>query len=171
MARQRVIVKRLDAIEDFGAMSILCTDKTGTMTAGSVVLDGALGLHGQPSERVHRLAYLNASFQAGFSNPIDAAIMTAGGVRVADARRLDELAYDFTRKRLSVPGEDGTARIVTNGALDNVLAVVCTHAELPTGEVVALAQVGPEIRSRYESLSGQGYRVPRRRAAARSPTR
>ncbi|MGZ6314492.1 MAG: HAD-IC family P-type ATPase, partial [Candidatus Limnocylindrales bacterium] len=91
MARERVIVKRLDSIEDFGAMSILCTDKTGTMTAGSVVLDGAFGLDGKASDRVRRLAYLNASFQSGFSNPIDAAIVAAGGLDVAGARRLDEL--------------------------------------------------------------------------------
>jgi P-type Mg2+ transporter len=159
MARERVIVKRLDSIEDFGAMSILCTDKTGTMTAGSVVLDGAYGLDGRPSDRVRRLAYLNASFQSGFSNPIDAAIVAAGDLDVADSRRLDELPYDFTRKRLSVLVEEsGTARIVTKGALDNVLAV-STRAEIPSGEVVALEKVEPEIRSRYLSLSSQGYRV------------
>jgi Mg2+-importing ATPase len=159
MARERVIVKRLDSIEDFGAMSILCTDKTGTMTAGSVVLAGAFGLDGQPSERVLRLAHLNASFQSGFSNPIDAAIMSAADVDVANARRLDELPYDFSRKRLSVLfDEDGASRIVTKGALDNVLAV-CTQVELPTTKVAALATMAPGIRSRYESLSSQGYRV------------
>ena len=159
MARERVIVKRLDSIEDFGAMSILCTDKTGTMTAGTVVLDGAFGLDGRPSERVRRLAYLNASFQSGFSNPIDAAIVAADDLDVAGARRLDELPYDFMRKRLSVLFEEGgAARIVTKGALDNVLAV-CTHAELPSGESVALAETAPTIRNRYEALSGQGYRV------------
>lgn len=159
MARERVIVKRLDSIEDFGAMSILCTDKTGTMTAGTIVLAGAFGVDGQPSERVKRLARLNARLQSGFSNPIDAAIMSAGDFDLADARRLDELPYDFSRKRLSVLVEEaGTAQIVTKGALDNVLAV-CSRAELPTAEVVALEAVGPEIRSRYESLSSQGYRV------------
>jgi Mg2+-importing ATPase len=159
MARERVIVKRLDSIEDFGAMSILCTDKTGTMTDGSVVLDAALGLDGQPSDRVRRLAYLNASFQSGFSNPIDAAIMSAGDVDLGDAHRLDELPYDFARRRMSVLVEDaGTVRIVTKGALDNILAV-CALAELASGEVVALAQVGPEVSRRYESLSAQGYRV------------
>jgi Mg2+-importing ATPase len=159
MARERVIVKRLDSIEDFGAMSILCTDKTGTMTAGSVVLAGAFGLDGQPSERVLRLAHLNACFQAGFSNPIDAAIMSAADVDVTDARRLDELPYDFSRKRLSVlVEENGVAHVVTKGALDNVLAV-CAQAELPTAEVVTLATMAPEIRGRYESLSSPGYRV------------
>jgi Mg2+-importing ATPase len=159
MARERVVVKRLDSIEDFGAMSILCTDKTGTMTAGLVVLAGAFGLDGQPSERVLRLAHINACFQSGFSNPIDAAIMSAADVDVTDARRLDELPYDFSRKRLSVlVEENGSAHVVTKGALDNVLAV-CAQAELPTAEVVTLATIAPEIRRRYELLSSQGYRV------------
>jgi Mg2+-importing ATPase len=159
MARERVIVKRLDSIEDFGAMSILCTDKTGTMTAGSVVLVGAFGLDGRPSERVLRLAQLNASLQSGFSNPIDAAIVGAGDVDLADVRRLDELPYDFSRKRLSVlVEEDGAAQVITKGALDNVVDV-CAQVELPTAQIVALATMAPEIKSRYELLSSQGYRV------------
>jgi P-type Mg2+ transporter len=159
MARERVIVKRLDSIEDFGAMSILCTDKTGTMTAGSIILAGAYGVDGQPSERVLRLAHINACFQSGFSNPIDAAIMAAANVNVADVHRLDELPYDFSRKRLSVlVEEDGVPHVVTKGALDNILAV-CTQAELPTAEVVALGTMAPGIKSRYESLSSQGFRV------------
>jgi Mg2+-importing ATPase len=159
MAGQRVIVKRLDAIEDFGAMSILCTDKTGTMTDGAVVLEGALSVDGQPSERVHRLAYLNAIFQTGFSNPIDEAIRKGVARDVTGALRLDELPYDFTRKRISVLiKEDGAIRIVTKGALDNVLAV-CSHAELPTHEVVDLGSADSSIKRRYESLSSQGLRV------------
>jgi Mg2+-importing ATPase len=172
MARDRVIVKRLDAIEDFGAMSILCTDKTGTMTVGAVAVAGAFGLNGKPSARVARLAYLNARFQTGFGNPIDAAIMAAGKIEVGDARRLDELPYDFTRKRLSVLiVADGTTDIVTKGALDDVLAV-CTRGERPSGEVVDIAAVAPEVRNQYESLSAQGYRVlgvaARRAAGAHS---
>jgi Mg2+-importing ATPase len=159
MATQRVIVKRLDAIEDFGAMSILATDKTGTMTSGVVVLQGALGIDGQPSQRVARLAFLNAHFQAGFSNPIDQAIVSAGPQDVAKAACLDELPYDFTRRRLSVLiGEDGARQIITKGALDSVLAV-CSHAELSSGAVVDLASVKASVSRRYELLSGQGFRV------------
>jgi Mg2+-importing ATPase len=159
MAREKVIVKRLDSIEDFGAMSVLCTDKTGTMTAGAVVLEGALGLDGQPSDIVHRLAYLNAHFQTGFNSPIDDAILTARDIKIAGARCLDELPYDFQRKRLSVLIVDGAmTQIVTKGALDNVLEA-CTLAEVSTGKVVDVATVKPQIKSRYEALSGEGYRV------------
>jgi Mg2+-importing ATPase len=129
------------------------------MTAGSVVLAGALGLDGQPSDRVLRLAHLNAHFQSGFSNPIDAAILSARDVDVANVRRLDEIPYDFSRKRLSVLVEEGGATLLlTKGALDNVIAV-CTQAELPSAGIVALESLRSEIRSQYESLSGQGYRV------------
>ena len=119
MARERVIVKRLDAIEDFGAMSILCTDKTGTMTVGSVELQGALGIDGKPNSDVRRLALLNAKLQTGFANPIDQAIVDGvKDVDVSTARRLDELPYDFTRKRLSVLVQDGgSAVMITKGAL------------------------------------------------------
>ncbi len=159
MARERVIVKRLDAIEDFGAMSILCTDKTGTMTTGSVVLAGALDLDGQSSELVEHLAWLNARFQTGFANPVDQAILTAARKVPSDAYRLDELPYDFSRRRLSVLVEEGgLVRIVTKGALEAVLAI-CSRAELPSGAVVSIADVRPKIRRQFEVLSAQGYRV------------
>ena len=159
MARQRVIVKRLDAIEDFGAMSILATDKTGTMTDGVVVLQEALDNDGRSSERVRRLAYLNASFQTGFTNPIDQAIVAAAEQDVAGAKRLDELPYDFTRKRLSVlVSEGGVTSIVTKGALESILAV-CSQAEMATGATVGLKSVEASIKGRYESLSSQGFRV------------
>ena len=142
---------------------MLCTDKTGTMTAGTVVLDGALDLDGEPSPSVLRLAYLNAHFQAGFANPIDDAIVAGAGalapaVAADGATRLDELPYDFTRKRLSVLVEEaGTTQIVTKGALQDVLAV-CTHAQ-SGAELVDLATVRPRIEARYEALSGEGQRV------------
>jgi P-type Mg2+ transporter len=159
MARERVIVKRLDAIEDFGAMSILCTDKTGTMTIGSVTLEAVLGLDGQPSEHARRLAYLNAHYQTGFANPIDDAILAAGSIDATGTARLDELPYDFTRRRLSVLVQDrGSLEVITKGAFESVLAV-CTRAEQPSGETVELDGALADVRARYEALSGEGYRV------------
>jgi P-type Mg2+ transporter len=159
MARERVIVKRLDSVEDFGAMTVLCTDKTGTMTAGSVELQAAIGLDGRPSHDVRRAAYLNAALQAGFSNPIDAAIVAAGGVDAHGAERLDELPYDFRRRRLTVlVRQGGRIALETKGALDDVLAV-CTRARLTDGRVVDLAQVIVDVRARFAALSEEGYRV------------
>jgi P-type Mg2+ transporter len=160
MARERVIVKRLEAIEDFGAMSVLCTDKTGTMTMGSVELESCLGLDGKPSDRVRRLALLNARFQTGFANPIDEAIVSAGkDDDLGDAKRLDELPYDFSRKRLSILVDDaGTNEMITKGALDPVLAV-CTQAELANGEIAPLDSQKQQIQAAFEKLSANGYRV------------
>ena len=160
MARERVIVKRLEAIEDFGAMSILCTDKTGTMTVGSVELEGALGIDGKPSPAVRRLALLNAKFQTGFANPIDQAIVD--GVTDEDlshARSLDELSYDFTRKRLSILVDDGgKTQIVTKGALAPVLDV-CSQAQGSDGQIVSIDALRQQINAQFESLSAGGYRV------------
>jgi len=160
MARERVIVKRLEAIEDFGAMSVLCTDKTGTMTVGTVELQAATGVDGAPSDSVKRLAVLNAKFQTGFANPIDDAIVhAAANTDLAQAKRVDELPYDFTRKRLSVLVEDGaTTEMITKGALDPVLAI-CTQVSLPSGQSVPLENESAAIQKSFEDLSGQGFRV------------
>lgn len=113
MAAEKVIVKRLDAIEDFGAMTVLCTDKTGTITAGAVHLDRAVDPSGRASEEVLRLARLNAGLQRSFPNPLDHAILAVAAPVEAGAR-LDELPYDFQRKRLSVLVDDhGSPLLVT----------------------------------------------------------
>jgi Mg2+-importing ATPase len=159
MARKKVIVKRLDAIEDFGSMSILCTDKTGTMTMGKVKLDGALGLDGEVSDRVRRAAYLNAKLQTGLANPIDAALVAAGKVDAKGTKRLAELPYDFQRRRLSVLVDDGGKHVlVTKGALDSVTAV-CAKAETPDGKTVPFSGQRAKIAKQYEALSAAGFRV------------
>jgi Mg2+-importing ATPase len=170
MAARRVIVKRLEAIEDFGAMTILCTDKTGTMTAGTVAVQSTVDLDGQPSAQTGRLAYLNARFQHGFANPIDSAIVAAGGTDATGTSRLDELPYDFQRRCLSVLVDDhGRRTIITKGAVDDVLKA-CSTAAIGD-ETRPLAEVRDRIDGRYHELSAQGYRllaVARRDAAGQS---
>ncbi len=159
MARQHVIVKQLTAIENFGSMDVLCVDKTGTLTEGLVRLDSAQGIDGQPSDRAFLLASLNASYETGFTNPIDAAILAAGPCDLGDYRRLDEVSYDFIRKRLSVlVGHAGTAFIATKGALAQILAA-CSTAELADGTIVALEGVRRQIDDRFVALSADGFRV------------
>jgi P-type Mg2+ transporter len=156
MAARQVLVKRLDAIEDFGAMNVLCTDKTGTITAGVVSLDGALGLDWKPSEKVLRLALLNASLQQGFKNPLDEAIVAAASASetgvIASASKAvakGELAYDFERKRLSVLVEsDGITQLITKGAFSSVLAL----CEMTEAERAA-------AQAEFERLSADGNRV------------
>jgi Mg2+-importing ATPase len=158
MAAEQVIVKRLDAIEDIGGMTVLCTDKTGTVTAGAVALDRALDLDGNTSDAVLRLARLNAALQRGFSNPLDAAILR-GAPSMEATGRLDEVPYDFQRKRLSVllRDGDGVPTLVTKGAFDNVLQA-CTEAEVG-GALVSLESVRTSLDHQFADLSASGYRV------------
>ncbi|MFN2168902.1 MAG: magnesium-translocating P-type ATPase, partial [Anaerolineae bacterium] len=164
MARAGVIVRRLASIENFGSMDVLCTDKTGTLTEGVVQLDGALDANGQPSDEVFRLAYLNAHFQTGLSNPLDEAILAHGQTDISLVEKVDEVPYDFVRKRLSVVvhqagrGEVASPLLITKGALDNVLAV-CSRVQ--QGEVLVPLDDAhlAEIQQRFAAWSEQGYRV------------
>ncbi|WP_233513718.1 magnesium-translocating P-type ATPase, partial [Micromonospora craterilacus] len=157
MAAHRVIVKRLEAIEDFGAMTVLLTDKTGTLTAGCVTLTASLSVDGEHDDEAARLARLNAGLQRGFTNPMDTAIM-AGQPPADPALRLAEVPYDFSRQRLSLLVDDGgTATLITKGSLAAVLGV-CTTAR-SAGGVVPLDEVRDRVQRRFTELSDRGNRV------------
>ncbi|GAP08619.1 MAG TPA: magnesium-translocating P-type ATPase [Anaerolinea thermolimosa] len=159
MAVHGVIVRRLSSIENFGSMDILCTDKTGTLTEGVVRLDHACDFHGQDSEEVKRQAWLNAYFQTGISNPLDEAILASVQSTVQGAEKVDEIPYDFVRKRLSVVvQEQGTRTLICKGALENVLSI-CTHALIDDAVQGLTSDHLAEIQSRYTQWSAQGYRV------------
>jgi P-type Mg2+ transporter len=158
MARQKVIVRRLASVENFGSMTVLCSDKTGTLTSGIVQVREALDEAGNPSEQVLRYAFVNAVFQSGFTNPIDAAIKAQHPFDLAGWTKLDEVPYDFVRKRLSVLAENkGRCLLITKGALPNVLEV-CTYSE-QAGNPVDIAGLREEIEGRYQWLSTKGLRV------------
>jgi Mg2+-importing ATPase len=159
MAEAKVIVRRLASIENFGSMNVLCSDKTGTLTEGIVRLHSTPNVEGSDSERVLLYAYLNATHQTGFANPIDEAIRTHWQFDLSGYDKLDEIPYDFVRKRLSIlvaHGEDHL--MITKGALANVLEV-CASAEMPDGRLVELETVQDQIQQRFEFLSSQGLRT------------
>jgi Mg2+-importing ATPase len=159
MAVGGVIVRRLASIENFGSMDVLCTDKTGTLTQGIVGLDGAVDVEGAASDAVFRLAYLNARFQSGLVNPLDEAILAQGRPDIGAAQKVDEIPYDFVRKRLSVvihEGEQDT--LITKGALDGVLDAA-TNAQAGPAVVALDDPLRTHIQEQYESWSAQGYRV------------
>jgi Mg2+-importing ATPase len=159
MAAHGVIVRRIESIENFGSMDVLCTDKTGTLTEGVVQLDGALDVAGQPSDEVFRYAYVNARFQTGLSNPLDEAILARAQPDVAGVTKVDEVPYDFVRKRLSVVVQEGERRLlVTKGALDNVLAA-CTQVQQGEAIIPLDDDHRTRIRQRFEEWSGRGFRV------------
>lgn len=158
MASHKVIVKRLASIENFGSMNVLCTDKTGTLTEGTVRMHSAQDIEGQESEEVFHLAYINSFFETGFSNPIDRAILDYRKPDLSGIKKLDEVPYDFNRKRLSILISTHSENfILTKGALANVLEV-CSSAMLAQ-EVVDISLVEDRVRARFQDLSGQGYRV------------
>jgi Mg2+-importing ATPase len=159
MARQKVIVKRLAAIENFGSMNVLCCDKTGTLTEGVVRLHSAIDADGKENERVLLHAYLNAVFESGFLNPIDEAIRRHRVFDVSGYRKLDEEPYDFVRKRLSIFVAHGDRRIViTKGALPSVLSI-CSSVELADGSPVGMDKMRADLLQRFADLSGSGFRV------------
>lgn len=163
MAKRGVIVRRLNAIENFGSMDILCTDKTGTLTEGLVHLDGAFDTQGQPSKTILKFAFLNAHFQNGLNNPLDEAIQTAAEkekLTIGDEEKVGEIPYDFVRKRLSIVVADakGEHMLITKGALDNILNI-CT--DFQTGDDLHPLDTvkRTEIEKLYSEWSGKGFRV------------
>ena len=159
MAEQKVIVKRLTSIENFGSMNVLCSDKTGTLTQGKVQIKSAINIDGQRNEHVSLLAFLNASFESGFVNPIDEAIRQSYTFDLKVYQKLDEIPYDFIRKRLSIlVRNENSVMMITKGALQHVLSI-CSKAETGDGSVVDIKNVQGKITQQYETLSASGFRT------------
>ena len=128
MARRKVIVKHLAAIEDFGSMDVLCSDKTGTLTSGEMTLETGVDALGAPSAQPLSLAWLNSAHETGIASPLDAAILRQGRPDDTAWRKLDEIPFDFERRRLSVVVDDGTVpRLITKGAPESVLACCASY--------------------------------------------
>ncbi|MEP6610566.1 MAG: magnesium-translocating P-type ATPase [Mucilaginibacter sp.] len=159
MAKQQVIVKKLSSIENFGSMNILCSDKTGTITDGKVNLKDTLDIDGGHSEKVLQYAWLNASIQQGFHNPIDDAICLGYKGATGDFKVQAEVPYDFIRKRLTIQVKNKSQNIaITKGAL-NVILSICTHAEDAHGNLIDIAACHKKIDEQYIQFSNAGYRT------------
>ena len=131
MSRRGVLVRHLNAIENLGSMDVLCTDKTGTLTRGVVEVGGAFDANGKTSEEVLELAAINAALETGLANPLDDAILASHKPALANIEKLDEIPFDFARKRLSIVVRDGDRiRLITKGAVAHVLEVCVDHADV-----------------------------------------
>lgn len=159
MARRKVIVKHLAAIEDFGSMDILCSDKTGTLTTGEMVLEQCLNPLGQSDGRTFLLAYLNSAHETGIRSPLDAAILHHGQPDVEGYHKLDEIPFDFERRRVSVVLEtpDGPL-LITKGAPEGLLQRATVY-EVDGRRVSLDTAAEARCRATYEALSARGYRV------------
>ncbi len=159
MAQQKVIVKRLASIENFGSMNVLCSDKTGTLTEGVVRVNSTLDFEGKENEKVLFYAYINAFFETGFMNPIDSAIRNYRQFDMSGYQKLDEVPYDFIRKRLSILVlKDDKHLMVTKGALTNVLSV-CSSAQTSDEKIVDIETVKEQIQQAFEKQSSMGLRI------------
>ena len=164
LSKQQVIVKHLQAIQNFGAMDVLCTDKTGTLTQDRVILQRHINLQGQASDEVLTLAYLNSVHQSGLKNLLDVAVVHAYGQRPHVAwHKLDELPFDFTRKRMSVVLRGGhvaadQALLICKGAVDSVLAV-CTHGRQGDHTFALDANHRADLLAKTETLNAEGLRL------------
>jgi Mg2+-importing ATPase len=159
MAEEGVIVRRLTAIENFGSMDILCTDKTGTLTEGVIRLEGAFDAAGQASETVFRLAYLNASLQTGMANTLDEAIVAARNIDISTVKKQGEIPFDFSRGRLSViVQENDQTTIIVKGALNSILTI-CSHIQAENAVKEIDDTILDGIHQLYAAWSSQGVRV------------
>ncbi len=158
MARNKVIVKHLPSIENFGSMNVLCCDKTGTLTEGVVELSSFLNVDGQQDQKVLLYAYLNSSFERGFVNPIDEAIRKRGPFAIEGYRKLDEVPYDFLRKRLSVlVASDQETLMITKGAVSSILEI-CSRTERSESPPIDMGSVSQQVLRRSNELGADGFR-------------
>jgi P-type Mg2+ transporter len=160
MARKHVIVKHLDAIENFGSIDVLCSDKTGTLTAGQMRLDRSLDPFGALSDRAGALAYLNSLFETGIKSPLDTALLASSKPADADDyRKLDEIPFDFERRRLSIVVESKQGRVmITKGAPETVLPV-CASYELDRSRRPFDDAARARCLDTFRALSAEGFRM------------
>jgi Mg2+-importing ATPase len=159
MARQKVVVKHLAAMQNLGSMDVLCSDKTGTLTRGEMELVKVTDPLGADAERPLTLACLNSAFETGIKSPLDAAILRRGQPDTAAYRKVDEVPFDFERRRLSVAvdGPDGRV-LISKGAPEGVVAC-CTHFEAGTAVAPLDDAARAQVAAVIAGLSAEGYRL------------
>lgn len=164
MAKKKTIIKKLDSVQNFGAMNILCTDKTGTLTEDKIVLEKYLNIKGEEDTRVLKHAFLNAYFQTGLKGSIDEAVIDRGmknGMEeyTTKYKKIDEIPFDFSRRRLSVVVTDGEKKqLITKGAVEEILSI-CNMTDYQ-GQVVSLTNdIKENIRKIAKDLNKEGLRV------------
>ena len=165
MAKRKVIVRHLPAIQNFGAMDILCTDKTGTLTEGRVILEKYLDIYGKEDKNILNYAYLNSYYQTGLTNLIDAAVLKHKEVEKSlgikkSYQKVDEIPFDFVRRRLSVVVKDPTGQdvLICKGAVEEMLKI-CTQVQVEN-KIIPLNKIDQKFRTEVETkLNTDGFRV------------
>ena len=165
LSRKKVIVKRLDAIQNFGAMDVLCTDKTGTLTQDKIVLERHTDVFGQPSDEVLRFAYLNSHYQTGLKNLLDRAVLDHVQLQTEmqlarDYVKVDEIPFDFVRRRMSVVVSERNDHheLICKGAVEEMLAA-CSHLRLDGVDVPLDTHLLDRVLATTHGLNAEGLRV------------
>ncbi|MDD5657424.1 MAG: magnesium-translocating P-type ATPase [Elusimicrobia bacterium] len=160
MSRKKVVVKRLNSIQNFGAMDVLCTDKTGTLTQDRIVLERHVDVTNRPSDDVLRYAYMNSYYQTGLRNLLDRAILAHGALDVErSCRKVDEIPFDFTRRRMSVVIDyEDEHVLICKGAVEEVFAA-CSRYQVDDEVHPLIDLLKRDLLEEYEALSADGYRV------------
>ncbi len=166
LSKQKVIVKRLDAIQNFGAMDVLCTDKTGTLTQDKIVLESHTDVFGANCERVMRYAWLNSYYQTGLKNLLDVAVLSSmtdssqSAEILAGYRKIDEIPFDFERRRMSVVVSDQSDyhELICKGALEEMLSI-CRHVRQGDDVIPMTDTLLARIRRVTDEQNQQGLRV------------
>ena len=163
MSEQGVIVKKLNSIENFGSMTIMCSDKTGTITKGKVKLDLTLNFNGEKSETLNKFAAINSFFQEGYSNPIDEAILSSSKFDFSSYKKLFEIPYSFENKLLSIMVKSDSDfsnknLMITKGAFENIVDI-CSSYEKSDASIGNINEIKSQIFDLFGKFSSQGYRV------------
>ncbi len=159
MSKREVIVKRLNSIQNFGAMDVLCTDKTGTLTLDKIVLEKHCDVVRKEEDDVLRYAYINSFYQTGLKNLLDRAILKHEKILIEQFKKIDEIPFDFSRKIMSVVVQmDEKHRIISKGAPEEIFKR-CTKYELE-GEILEMEDlILTDLKEEYDNLSADGFRV------------
>lgn len=160
MSKKKVIVKRLNSIQNFGAIDILCTDKTGTLTQDRVILEKAVDVTNRDSDDVLRYAYMNSYYQTGLRNLLDRSVLSHSDLDVEHGcKKVDEIPFDFQRKRMSVAVDyQGDHVLICKGAVEDIYKA-CTHYQIDEEIHLMIDLIKDDLLEEYEELSRDGYRV------------
>ncbi|MFH0848794.1 MAG: HAD-IC family P-type ATPase, partial [archaeon] len=159
MANKGVIVKRLASIQNFGSMNVLCTDKTGTLTQNKIALALHVNAEGDEDENVFLYCYLNSYYETGLRSPLDEAVLHHEHVDVTRYKKLDEVPFDFIRKRVSVVVDhEGQQIVITKGAPEEILKI-CSHSETAGNMQQLTDELRKKIEEKYHELGREGFRT------------
>lgn len=160
LSKRKVIVKRLSAIHDLGAMDVLCTDKTGTLTEAAIKLVRTIDGHGVESERAFRYAVINSRFESGMKSPLDDAILGARPFDMNGWSKIDEVPFDFERRRISVLVEhDGQRRLIVKGAPEDILRLSDRYEDAEGKDLALDAAARQAFKATLDALGAQGFRA------------